>query len=100
MVWGRYFITPHAVQQFQARVARLEYTECIRVIADALEAAPIERHAVTYNGTAMRVRVRKPFHFRAIIVPGDPLPVVTTILKSGKRGQNRGRMQLYAANKD
>lgn len=95
---GNYFVTPHAVRQFQDRIARLEYDEARQVIIDALAVAPSERYAVTRNGKALRIKVKRPFCFRAIIAPGEgALPAVITILRACKPGKNKKLEEAYHA---
>jgi hypothetical protein len=102
MITGNYFITPHAVRKFQERIARLPYDEALGIIAKSVSDAPIERHSVTQNGRAMSIRVASPFDFRAVIAPGHDAgakPAVVTILKSGKPGRNRKKLDEYLSAK-
>lgn len=83
---GPAFVTPHAVQQFQCRVAPLPYHHALAAILHGLQAFSNVRPLA--NGTGLRVRVRRPYAFRAIIKAASRsqrqgLPVVVTILRSG-----------------
>lgn len=86
MIAGDYFITPHAVRQFQARIPgqwRLNYEQALALIvralnADARPAKPLP------NGKGVYVRVRGALNFRAVVIEGDGKPSVVTILRSGK----------------
>lgn len=82
---GRYFITPHAVRAFIAKIApRMTYEHARAEIIDCLSRAGSERP--TQNRVAFCVRVRdKRWNFRAVIGRGEgSLPAVVTILRSGK----------------
>lgn len=82
---GGAFVTPHAVRQFQERVAPgLTYEQALGAILRGLERPANTRPLA--NGTGWRVRVRRPWPFRAVVRP-DPagrLPVVVTVLRSGR----------------
>lgn len=90
---GKYFVGPHAVRQFQRRIApRLSYEEARRAILEGLEnTASTPRPAQC--GVGYYLRVRRPYSFRALIGPGKgELPAVITILRSGSgRGGKRHR---------
>ena len=81
---GPAFVTPHALRQFRARIANLPDHHALAAILHGL-ANPSNIRQTT-NGVSIRVRVRKPYPFRAIVrgpdAPGR-LPVVVTILRSG-----------------
>lgn len=83
MIQGDYFITPHAVEQFQKRICPLDYEQALGAIIQGLthDALPAKR---LDSGKGVMVRVRGRWEFRAIIVAGDDKPAVATILKSGK----------------
>lgn len=99
MITGNFFVTPHAVRQFQDRVAFLPYDEVVGLIVQSLDEAPPGK--VSENGKALQVRVSEPFDFRAVIVPGNPpdqpKPVVVTILKSGKPRHRQAKLASYLA---
>lgn len=82
---GPAFVTPHAVRQFQARIAHLPYELALAAIIRGLSKPANTRP--TSNGRAVRVRVRRPYQFRAIVRPSQGgqghLPIVVTILRSG-----------------
>lgn len=79
---GPAFVTPHALRQFRARVADLPERHALAAILHGL-ANPANIRP-TRNGAALRVRVRRPYPFRAILrADPDPnrLPAVITILR-------------------
>ncbi len=85
MISGDVFVTPHAVRQFISRIApQLDYDEALWAIIHELrdhggEPKPLE------SGRGIRVRTRGGrYSFRAVIAPGDPQPVVVTVLRSGR----------------
>jgi hypothetical protein len=82
--YGQAFVTPHAVRQFQSRIAPLPYRQALAAIITGLASATNSRP--TSNGRAQRVRVRRPHAFRAIVRPPADgkghLPIVVTILRS------------------
>lgn len=89
MIAGRFFVTPHAVERFRERIApHLTYEEALGAIIHGLKettSAPKPRG----DTGAITIRVRRPYNFRAVIMPGDgPAPAVVTILRSGG---NQGR---------
>src|SRR5690554_2939776 len=93
---GNVFVTPHAVRQFQRRIAPLPYHAALAAIIHGVTAVPAAAWRVTANGAAVCVRVRRPFQFRALLQAGEgAYPAVVTILKSGKRGANRKRLEAY-----
>jgi len=78
-----FFVSPHAVAQFQKRIAPLEGDAALRVISDGIrQAANI---APLPDGKTWRVRTRRPFpyEFRAYYVMDEERghPVVVTILR-------------------
>jgi hypothetical protein len=89
---GQYFVGPHPVYQFMARIAPLAYNEARTAILAGL-ATTIYAPKPLRNGQGIMLRVRRPYAFRAVIVRGEgPLPAVATVLKSRKcRRQSRGR---------
>lgn len=93
MIAGRYFVTPHAVKQFRARIApRLSYDQALGAIIRGLEETESEPKPC-HSGKAVYIRVRRPYAFRAVIAPGEgELPAVITILRSGK-GRGRSSQQ-------
>ncbi|HEX6940905.1 MAG TPA: hypothetical protein VF158_15920 [Longimicrobiales bacterium] len=93
MIAGRFFVTPHAVERFRQRIApHLTYEQALGAIIRGLDATDSERRPAQ-SGTRYYIRVRRPYAFRALIVPGEgPLPAVATVLRSGKgRGGRRKR---------
>lgn len=90
MIAGRYFITPHAVRQFQARIAPwMSYEEALAVIIKGLKYDAKPPKAMESN--AYYIRVKGEWNFRAVVRDGERQPVVITILRSGrgKRAKNR-----------
>jgi hypothetical protein len=90
MFTGDFFITPHAVRQFQKRLAsHLSYEQALDVIIGELRTAG-EFHA-TENGKAHYVRTKGEWRFRAVITEGegDAKPAVITILRGGKGKKRR-----------
>lgn len=84
MIAGPVFVTPHAVEQFRARVAPdLSYEEALGAIIRALSGqdGKVSFRAST-RGVVARAR-RGTYSFRAVIVNGKPSPVCVTILRSG-----------------
>lgn len=93
MIAGRYFVTPHAVHRFRERIAPgLTYDQALGAIIRGLEEATSEPRPA-HSGTGYYVRVRRPYAFRALIVPGDgSFPAVATVIRSGQgRGGRRYR---------
>lgn len=89
MIAGDYFITPHAVEQFRARIAPwMSYEQALGAIITELRDSQGSRP--TENGKAHYVRTKGKWCFRAIIQPGESKPAVITILRSGK-GRKRSR---------
>lgn len=85
MIAGPAFVSPHAVRQFCARIAPgLDYEQAlgaiIRGVEDGVRAGRVRELG---NGRGVGVRARGAYSFRAVIVPGTPLPVVVTVLRSG-----------------
>lgn len=77
------FVTPHAVAQFQKRIAPLGDDAARRVILEGIEQATNVR--ILPDGATVRVRTRRPFpyEFRAYCVDDQERghPVVVTILR-------------------
>lgn len=82
------FVTPHAVEQFRARIApSLDYEAARQAILDG-----IERHRRgepgRHSSGAVTIRVRGgPHAFRAVLMPpicGHDRPAVVTVLRSGR----------------
>lgn len=78
------FITPHAIDQFLARVDRsLTRDEARAAIVAGLQHGGPARPLRSGAGIVIRVR-RRPYSFRAVLGPGEGrLPAVITILRSG-----------------
>jgi len=81
MIAGKYFITPHAVRQFQRRMAwRMTYEEAL---AEIIKGLKYDIKSIKESPTnATIIRVNGKWKFRAVVRDG----VVITILKSGKKG--------------
>lgn len=95
MIAGNFYITPHAVRQFQKRCApELSYNQALGAVIRGLRenGGPPK---LCSNGTACVIRVAGgQCNFRAVIDPRrreGPLPVVATILpgKTSKGGRRR-----------
>ena len=94
MITGDFFITPHAVRQFQNRIAPwMSYEQALGAIIRELR--DVKEFRSTLNGKAYYVRTSGKWHFRAVIQKGDILPAVITILRSGK-GRKRQRRSREA----
>jgi len=79
MIAGKYFITPHAVRQFQRRMAwNMSYEEALAEIIKGLK-YDIKSIKPNQSGAAI-IRVDGKWKFRAV-VRGN---AVVTILKSGR----------------
>ena len=83
MAVSDFFITPHAVAQFQKRIAPLDDAAALQVIRDGIhQSANIK---LLPDGNTWRVRTRRPFpyEFRAFCVMDADRghPVVVTILR-------------------
>ena len=97
MFTGNLFITPHAVRQFQSRIAPwMTYEQAlgavIRELGGVKEARPTE------NGKAYYIRTRGQWEFRAVIREGEIQPAVVTILRSGKGKKRPGRISDETVN--
>ncbi|NLW32032.1 MAG: hypothetical protein GXY77_11315 [Fibrobacter sp.] len=90
MICGHYFITPHAVKQFKARIAKwLTYEQALAEIIKELRG--VKKIHPTMNGKAYYVRTDGKWRFRAVIsnkigkdLESSGKPVVVTILRSGR----------------
>lgn len=78
-----FFVTPHAVAQFQKRIAPLDDDAALRAITDGIQLAT--NICVLPDGQTWRVRTKRPFPygFRAFCVMDQKRghPVVVTILR-------------------
>lgn len=86
MIEGAFFVTAHAVKQFQARIAPLPKEAARAAIIGEL-AAHAKPLKPLPNGAGYYTRTRGgQYFFRAVIVPGEhgTAPAVATILRSGK----------------
>lgn len=85
MMMGPAFVGPHAVAQFQQRIAPLAYDAARAAILAEL-AAHVVSVRPAHSGVGVIVRTRGGrFAFRAIVGPGaGALPSVRTILRSGR----------------
>jgi hypothetical protein len=88
MFVGNFFITPHAVRQFQNRISLwLTYEQALHIVITELNAAlEVQERHPTENGKVYYIRVNGDWQFRAVFIPeeGDARPAVITILRSGK----------------
>ncbi len=93
-----FFITPHAIEQFQKRIARLSNEQAREVIRVGVSQAANVR--VLPDGETLRVRTVKPFpyEFRAYCVFDHERGhrVVTTIVR-GDSNVTRGRRRKVTA---
>ncbi|MCL6589178.1 MAG: hypothetical protein K6U80_04410 [Firmicutes bacterium] len=88
MFAGDFFITPHAVRQFQSRIAPwMTYEGALGAVIRELRG--VKELRPTGNGKAYYVRTRGAWKFRAVVREGVGQPAVVTILRSGK-GKRRG----------
>jgi hypothetical protein len=55
------FVTPHAVEQFQKRIAPMEANQARQMILDGIRQATDVR--VLPDGATLRIRTRRPFPF-------------------------------------
>lgn len=98
------FITPHAVSQFQKRIAALDDGAARQMIRDGILRSRNVR--VLPDGATVRVRTRRPFpfEFRAFCVydARHRCPVVTTIVRgdSGVTRKRRRRKLLQGSRQD
>ena len=101
MLAGEFFVTPHAVRQFQKRIAPLSYNEALAVIIRGTSTVSVDRYSVTSNGVALCIRVSEPLAFRAIVNEGAGAQMaITTILRSGLTKHNRRRLARYFGEED
>lgn len=83
MIDGHYFVTPHAVECFQKRIAAMSYEDARRKIINLLATA--RSCKPDKHGRGLILRVRGQWNFRAVVVAGnDGSPQVVSIWKSGK----------------
>lgn len=89
MIAGDYFVTPHAVRQFQERIHHRSYNDALAAIIRGLQHPTtrwIEQEETGEHPQILKARVQEPFCFRAIVRPqAGRNPAVVTILRSGKR---------------
>ena len=81
---GDFFVTPHAVRQFQSRIRAVSYETALGLIICELRD---HRKSVkpTNNGIGLMVRTRGEHAMRAVIVPKlGSSPVVVTILRGAR----------------
>ena len=79
---GQVFVTPHAVRQFQERIAPLPENHALAAIIHSVARPRTVRP--TRNGRGFTVRTEAPFRIRAIVMPPpEPggLPSVVTVLR-------------------
>ena len=90
---GDLFITPHAIEQFQKRIARLSDGQAREVIREGVSQAANVR--VLTDGETLRVRTVKPFpyEFRAYCVFDHERGhrVVTTVVRGDSRATRKRR---------
>lgn len=93
------FVTPHAVAQFQQRIAPLPEERTRRVILDGIQQATNIR--VLPDGRSWRVRTQRPFpfEFRAYCVFDDDRGhlVVTTVVRGDSRATRDRRSKTESA---
>lgn len=89
----RIHVTEHAIDQFRRRIMSLPRATVRHVIAAAVQASDPAGWSPAENEQAIRVQIREPFLFRALLRlgEGDALTVVT-ILRYGNRGAGRKRL--------
>lgn len=83
MIDGEYFVTPHAVRQFQSRVCALDYAAARAAIIEGLRSyRGTPKHL---GGGAVGMRVRRPYDFRVVVASGrrGGCPAVVTVIQSG-----------------
>jgi hypothetical protein len=96
MFAGELFITPHAVRQFQSRIAPwMTYEEALGAVIRELRG--VKEFRPTENGKAHYVRTKGEWEFRAVIREGEIQPAVITILRSGKGKKKRFEAGVEAA---
>jgi len=94
------FVTPHAIEQFQQRIAPVDEAKARGFIHAGVQLATNVRKQE--DGTSLRIRTRRPFpfEFRAFIVFDEERqrPVVTTVVRGDscvtrqhKRRHGRGQ---------
>jgi len=97
MFTGELFITPHAVRQFQSRIAPwMTYEQALGAVIRELRGATDCRP--TENGKAYYIRTKGEWEFRAVIREGEIQPAVVTILRSGKGKKRRVSVSAEIAN--
>lgn len=95
MIAGAYFVTPHAVHQFQQRIADLPYEAALAAIIHGCQSVPADQARPLTNGQGVYLRVTTgPHLFRAIILAGEPAPAIVTICRSGKSRPPRRRGRI------
>jgi hypothetical protein len=91
--FGYVFISPHAVAQFQQRIAPLGSATAVKVIREGIQLATNIRRLP--DGFTWRVRTRRPFpfEFRAYVVFDLERGhfVVTTITRGDSSGARKKR---------
>lgn len=96
------FVSPHAISQFQQRIAPVEEVKARRVIlAGILQAANVR---LLPDGNTLRVRTRRPFpfEFRAYCVFDQERGhfVVTTVVRGDscvtRKRRRQGRLRAVA----
>ena len=91
MIAGKYFVSPHAVQQFQRRMAwNLSYEQALGEIIKGIKYGKCSEKP-NHTGATI-IRVRGEWNFRAVVKD----EVIVTILKSGKgckNAKNHGRKE-------
>ncbi len=87
MIEGQFFITPHAVRRYQARVRRVDYEDARQALINAL-AGEVRAHYRGQQDGVWIVRIRATAahrDYRLLIDtrqrgPDQPLPAVVTVL--------------------
>lgn len=89
------YVTAHAIDQFRQRILALPRETARRIIREAVQASDPAGWQPTQTGQAIRVQVREPFLFRALLRLEEGRLTVVTILRYGNRGAGRKRLEAY-----
>lgn len=88
----RFFVTPHAVERFRQRIARVDYNEALTLITHGLTRPYAVRRTLRRDGVpAWEIAVVGAHRFIATVVPNRDtglLPAVVSI-RYGTKGGNR-----------
>lgn len=87
------FVTPHAVAQFQQRIAPMDHAAALQIILEGIQQAPNVRQLP--DGLTWRVRTQRPFpfEFRAYCVFDERRGhfVVATVVRGDGSGTRKRR---------